>query len=226
VESKGFPITNVKALGDGDPDGTFEAIVSVFGNIDRYGDRVEPGAFAESLKSGFPPIVWSHQWGTPPIGVSLEAKEVEEGLYVKGQLFVAENELARQVYAAMKSVGGDGQPALKEFSFSYDIVTAGWETEDEEEFFSLKELSIIEVGPCLKGVNEETRLIGVKGEQRLEPLKRERPPKPGEKSEDDQVPNSTPEAEPQDDQVDDAEAKAEARARAAELLMEPPPSFL
>lgn len=224
MESKSFPITNVKALGDGDPDGTFEAIVAVFGNVDRYGDRVETGAFDESLKAGFPPIVWSHQWGTPPIGVSLEAKAVTEGLYVKGQLFVAENELARQVYAAMKSVGGDGQPALKEFSFSYDIVEGGWVVEDEEEIYSLKKLAIIEVGPCLKGVNEETRLISVKGQEpRLEGLKRERPPRPTEKAVgegDDSAP------EPVADVEDDAEAKAEARSRATELLTEPPPAFL
>ncbi|HVQ60386.1 MAG TPA: HK97 family phage prohead protease [Solirubrobacterales bacterium] len=212
METKSFAVTNLKALGDSEPDGTFEAIVAVFGNVDRYGDRVESGAFAESLKKGFPPIVWSHDWLEPPIGVSVEAKEVTEGLYIKGRLFIEENDLARKTYAAMKNVGGDGQPPLKEFSFSYDIVNGGWVVEDEEEIFSLKELAVIEVGPCLKGVNEETRLIGVKSEAD----QRERPPRLREKSD----------PEPDDDKKTDDELeaeKAEARSKAVDLLTVPPP---
>lgn len=166
MERKFAPVRRIKALTDEDEPGTFEAIVSVFGNVDRYGDRVEPGAFKGSLGKGLPPIVWSHLWDVAPVGTTLAAEETDEGLYVKGRLLVADgedHEVARQVWAAMKAVGGDGRPPLREFSFAYDIVTASWEVEDEEEFFSLKELELIEVGPCLKGVNPDTRLIGVKG---------------------------------------------------------------
>lgn len=164
MERKFAPVAHVKALTEDDEPGTFEAIVAVFGNVDRYGDRIEPGAFKNSLsEQGLPPIVWSHDWQTPPIGAPMAAEERSEGLYVKGRLFTEENDRAREVYAAMKATGGDGRPPLREFSFAYDIVTAGWEVEDEEEIFSLKELELIEVGPCLKGVNPDTRLIGVKG---------------------------------------------------------------
>jgi HK97 family phage prohead protease len=181
VEYKSFKVERVKALGDGESDGTFEAIVSVFGNVDSYGDRVEPGAFATTLQKGFPAVVWTHQWTEPPIGATLDAKETSEGLYVKGRLFIEDNQRAREVYAAMKNLGGDGQPPLREFSFAYDIVNAGWEVVDEEEIFSLKELDLIEVGPCLRGANDQTRLIGVKSDGADG---RERPPKPseGEKS--------------------------------------------
>ena len=86
----------VKAVGkaDGlDEDGQFEAIVSVFNNKDSVGDVVRPGAFLDDLTawkdSGDPlPVIWSHDWANPEshIGVVLEAKETEEGLWVKGQL--------------------------------------------------------------------------------------------------------------------------------------------
>ena len=40
-------VAEFKALGD--KTGEFQALVSVFGNVDRGGDRVMPGAFAKTL---------------------------------------------------------------------------------------------------------------------------------------------------------------------------------
>lgn len=180
----------------------------MFSNVDCYGDRVEPGAFTETLKNdGLPAVVWSHQWTEPPIGATLAATETEEGLLVKGQLFIEDNQRAREIYAAMKHVGGDGQPPLREFSFAYDILEGGWVVEDEEEIYSLKQLRLIEVGPCLKGVNDSTRLVGVKGHGR------ERPPKPTEKA-DDEKPTNDPELT--SDQL-------AARTKARDLLTVPAP---
>ncbi|HXS32256.1 MAG TPA: HK97 family phage prohead protease [Solirubrobacterales bacterium] len=210
METKSFPVKNIKALGEGDPDGTFEAIVAVFGNVDSYGDRVVAGAFKDSLVKGFPAIVWSHQWREVPIGACLEAEETTEGLRIKGQLFIEENDRAREVYAAMKNVGGDGLPPLREFSFSYDIIDADWTVEDEEHIFELQKLDAIEVGPCLKGVNDETRLIGVKAQEKVVEERKERFPKP--KAED---PEETDDAPKPD--------AAEARAKAVDLMTAPPP---
>lgn len=177
MEIKAFPAARIKALGESDPPGTFEALVAVFGNVDSYGDRVEPGAFDESLSKGLPSVVWSHQWVEPPIGAALDATATNEGLLVKSRLFLDDNVRAREVYAAMSNVGGDGRPPLREFSFAYDIIDAEWVVEDGQEIFSLKRLDLIEVGPCLKGVNDQTRLVGVKG------LTRERPERPSEAGE-------------------------------------------
>ena len=47
MKHKTFTIEGFKALSD--QEGTFEAIVAVFNNIDRYGDKIIPGAFADSL---------------------------------------------------------------------------------------------------------------------------------------------------------------------------------
>jgi hypothetical protein len=57
--------------------GEFEALVAVFGNVDKGGDRIMPGAFTKTLAawraSEDPvPVIWSHDWNTPDahIGVA------------------------------------------------------------------------------------------------------------------------------------------------------------
>lgn len=166
MEHKSFAVSELKAVTDADEPGTFEAIVSVFGNVDMGGDIVEKGAFTKSLKErGLPPIVWSHEWHTPPIGVTLAAEERDEGLYLKGRLFVGDGEdspVARAVYTAMRSQDGNGKAALREFSFGYQAVDYDIEKEGDSQVRRLKEVDIFEAGPTLMGMNPETRLLGVK----------------------------------------------------------------
>lgn len=147
-----------KALDDST--GTFEAIVSVFGNVDKVNDRVVKGAFASSIKkwkeSGDPiPVIWSHQWDDPDahIGKTLEAEENDTGLYVKGQLDL-DDPFAAKVYKLLK------ERRVKEFSFAYDTID---EKSTKDGINELLELDVIEVGPTLKGANPETQLIGAKG---------------------------------------------------------------
>ena len=52
IERKSFN-TEMKALAD---DGIVEAIVSVFNNVDSYGDRVKYGFFADSLSYKMPKV--------------------------------------------------------------------------------------------------------------------------------------------------------------------------
>lgn len=165
--NKTFSLTSFKAVSDGEAPGTFEAVVAVFDNVDRAGEVITKGAFTKSLENGLPPVIFSHDWMSPPIGVTLSAKETDEGLLVKGRLFVDENEdspLARQVYTALKAKGGDGRPALREFSVGLNVKESSEEVRDEEKVVILSELDLIEWGPCLKGVNPSTRLVSVKSE--------------------------------------------------------------
>ena len=160
MKHKVFSVSNFKALDE--PQGIFEAIVAVFNNIDRMGDKIIPGAFKKSLaaweKSGKPiPVIFSHDWGNldAHIGQVIEAKETEEGLYVKGQLDMEEG-FAQRVWKKMK------QGTLSQFSFAYDIVEAAVVTIDGKMVNELRELALLEVGPCLVGMNPETELLGVK----------------------------------------------------------------
>src|SRR6476661_5945307 len=64
--------------------GTFEALVSVFGTKDSYGEVVMPGAFTRTLEEwaakGDPiPVYWSHRLDDPDynIGHVIEAAETD-----------------------------------------------------------------------------------------------------------------------------------------------------
>lgn len=159
---KTSPVLHAKAITGGDEPGMFEAVVSVFGNVDSDGDIVAQGAFAKTLADGPKPIVWSHDWLLPPIGQTLDAAETDEGLRVKGRLFVADDEdhsVARQVYAAMRA------GALKEFSWGGCVVEeTRRENDDGTVTYTLEEIDLVEYGPCLKGANPATRLVGVKAD--------------------------------------------------------------
>ena len=97
----------------------------------------------------------------PPIGAALEAEEVEAGLRIVGQLNIDDNARAREVYAAMKNLGGDGRPPLREFSFAFFVMESHWVTEEEQEIRELADLELIEVGPTLMGANPATELLDV-----------------------------------------------------------------
>jgi HK97 family phage prohead protease len=156
---KSFDILEAKADAEA---GTFEATVAVFGNVDKGGDRILPGAFNNTLTkwaaSGDPiPVILSHQWDNPMahIGVVDEAKETDKGLFVKGTLDVKDNDVARQVHRLMK------RRSLKEFSFGYSIPKGG-EKRAKDGANELTEIDLAEVGPTLKGMNPATELHAVK----------------------------------------------------------------
>lgn len=163
----------IKAAGeqDGLPAGQFEAIVSVFGNKDSYGDVVMPGAFKDTLaewaESGDPiPVYYSHRMDDPDfnIGHVLEAKETDEGLWVRAQLDVEDpvpGSKATQVHRLLKG------RRVTQFSFAYDVREGGWATRkdaagNDEEFYELRNLKVYEVGPTPIGANQETELLAVK----------------------------------------------------------------
>lgn len=147
----------VKALPQDGP-GIFEAYVSVFGNVDSVGDVMIKGAFERTLMTrGLPPIVWSHQWEMPPIGKSLAATEDVRGLLVKGQLFIDDNDTAREVYVAMR------EGALREFSFAFEVMRSNMKTlDDGSTVREITDVELYEVGPTLVGANPETSLVGIK----------------------------------------------------------------
>lgn len=166
MEHKAFPIASFKASPDGDA-GEFTALIAVFNNVDRGGDRIMPGAFKRTLaERGLPPIVWSHEWGTPPIGVTTSARETDEGLVLTGRLFVGDDEdhpVARQVYTAMKAADGNGQSPLREFSFGYEAKEFQFEAApDGGQIRVLTDVDLFEAGPTLVGMNPDTRLLSVK----------------------------------------------------------------
>lgn len=142
--------------------GIFEAIVSVFGNKDSYGDVMIQGAFANTLaewaEKGDPiPVYYSHRMDDPDfnIGHVLEAEERDEGLWVKAQLDVDDpspTSKAPQVYRLMKG------RRVTQFSFAYDVISDKKVGDVNE----VHEVKLYEVGPTPIGANQETELLDVK----------------------------------------------------------------
>ena len=176
--TKNFPV-KVKAVGESDglQPGQFEAIVSVFGNEDSYGDVVAPGAFTEDIErwkaSGDPqPCIWAHDWGDPfsHIGYALDSKETDVGWWVKGQVDIdAGNPKADWVYRLLKG------RRVKQFSFAYDIDEGGWVDVKDHRFggyYELRKMTTFEFGPCLIGANRETELLAAKAAQLTRGAKR------------------------------------------------------
>jgi HK97 family phage prohead protease len=163
-------VAEVKALGpeESSKPGEFSAVVSVFDNVDRVGDRVKASAFDRTLeawrKSGDPiPVVLAHDWSNPMshIGYAMPENVLAvpgKGLVVtKAVLDIDDNPVARQVHRLMQ------RRTLKEFSFGYNVAEGG-ESKASDGAYDLTDLDLIEFGPCLKGVNPETELLAVKAE--------------------------------------------------------------
>lgn len=178
TQTKHMPVALFKAV-KGAPAGTFEAIVSVFGNRDKGGDVVKLGAFADTIaewrKSGDPlPVIFSHQWGDlhAHIGVAdpNDVKELEPGnallpdeikdnggLYAKMVLDVNEPQSYAPRVSALLT-----RRSLKQFSFAYNVVDGGEATEGEQTVYELRKLDLLEIGPTLIGMNPATELLSAK----------------------------------------------------------------
>ena len=155
----------VKAAGedDGLDDGQFEAIVSVFGNVDSYGDVVVKGAFKDTLRewksSGDPiPVYWSHRMDDPDYFVAgaKDMGEDEHGWWVKG-FFDLESPKGKQVYRLVKG------RRLNQLSFAYDVIDeAGVELDNGQKANELRELKIYEFSFVPVGANQDTSVVAVK----------------------------------------------------------------
>lgn len=169
MQFKECPAT-VKAASDG-AEGQFTAIVSVFSNKDSMGDVVQPGAFTDSLAewkaSGNPiPVIWSHDWSDPfsHIGAVSDAQETDKGLQITAQLDM-DNPKAAQVFNLLKA------GRVTQFSFAYDIVEGAFVDTEDDAYYELRKLQLIETGPTLLGANQETELLAVKAHALADGLK-------------------------------------------------------
>lgn len=88
-----------------DDTGTFTGYASVFGETDRYGDTIRPGAFKKTLTSrknrGPVAFFWNHDQGKP-IGVWTEIVEDQRGLKVTGKI-ITDTTAGRDAYLLLKA---------------------------------------------------------------------------------------------------------------------------
>ena len=72
----------------GGAQGVFEGYASVFGVVDSDGDIIEPGAFAQALKTQSRAVAmfFNHRRNEIPVGKWLDLAEDSTGLHVRGEL--------------------------------------------------------------------------------------------------------------------------------------------
>ena len=80
--------------------GTISGLAWKFGQGDRIGDWIEPGAFKTASMPI--PMLFGHDQNDP-VGAWTEAKETSEGYEVKGTLLIDDLPRARQIHALVKS---------------------------------------------------------------------------------------------------------------------------
>ena len=161
--------------------GTFEAVVSVFGNVDSWGDVVQPGAFKESIdrwksSPNTLPVLWSHRMDDPlfNIGEVLDIDEFEPGRELPEWVDPAVKENGGLWVHGRIDTGADASPiavhALRlmkarrvtQFSYAYDELDAGWGKSDGREVWELRKLRLYEISPTQIGANELTELVAAK----------------------------------------------------------------
>ena len=138
--------------------GQFVWYASVFGNVDSYGDIVEPGAFTDTLAAwavkGDPiPCLWGHDFYDPfsNIGAVLEATQDEKGLRVLVQLDL-DNPKAVQVQRLLTT------RRATQMSFAYDVI----DSKQDGEVTHLLKVDLFEVSVVPLGANPETEIVDAK----------------------------------------------------------------
>jgi HK97 family phage prohead protease len=140
--------------------GAIEGYGAVFGNVDRHGDVVRPGAFAKSLAEHKaadtrPIMLWAHDTRRP-IGVWDSLIEDSRGLKVAGQLNL-ETRDGQEARALLK------QGALSGLSIGYRVAPGGAEIDRKTGVRNLRDLELWEVSLVTLPSNGLARVSGVKG---------------------------------------------------------------
>ena len=147
-KSVGFQLEELKARGD--EGWSFSGYASTFGNLDQGGDVVLRGAFAHSIQSRVPKLLWQHDM-TEPVGRVVKLSEDERGLH--GEYKLSRTNRGHDAYQLLK----DG--AIDSMSIGY--------VPEEQEFDDagvrlLKSVNLLEISLVSLAMNEEARVTSVK----------------------------------------------------------------
>lgn len=147
---------------------TFSGYGAVFGNIDSYGDVIQPGAFAETLSSAqqsgrWPAMLLQHGgYGMgaddmTPIGIWTSLSEDGHGLKVEGKL--ADTVRGKEAYALLKM---DPRPAIDGLSIGYIAKKFTNRSKPEEPRRKLEQVDLMEVSLVTFPANGKARISAVK----------------------------------------------------------------
>jgi HK97 family phage prohead protease len=134
---------------------TIEGYGAVFGNVDSYGDVIEPGAFAKTLTERKDRIAFCYQhdiWN--PIGKILAISEDSKGLPLSVRLSDAEKDIQTKVREGI----------LKEMSIGYRNINAREEIVEGRTVNHLTEIMLYEISLVTIAANPMALITGMKSE--------------------------------------------------------------
>ena len=163
-----IPLREIK-FAEGDTQAMeFSGYGAVFGNVDAYGDVIQPGAFADTLaaarKSGIWPAMLSQHggWGMSaqdmtPVGVWTDL--AEDGIGLKATGVLADTPRGKELHTLMKM---QPRPAIDGLSIGY--IPKEWtaRSKPEEPRRTLKKVDLIEISPVTFPANGKARVTSVK----------------------------------------------------------------
>jgi len=146
----------------------FSGYGAVFGNLDSYGDVIQKGAFAvtlrEAKKTGnWPAMLMQHGgWGMgaedlTPVGIWTAMEEDDTGLKIEGKL--ADTARGREVYGLLKMTP---RPAITGLSIGYLAKEFSLGTKPDEPRRTLKKVDLMEVSLVTFPANGKARIQAVK----------------------------------------------------------------
>lgn len=159
---KNFEISETKADDKGGL--TISGYGAYFGNVDSYGDIIEPGAFSKTLIERKDRIAFCYQhdiWN--PIGKIQDISEDEKGLKITVKLSDAEKDIQTKVKEGI----------LKEMSIGYRTMESKQETRDGNQINLLTEIKLIEVSLVTVAANPLAVIESMKGEDKANYIEKE-----------------------------------------------------
>lgn len=163
------------AAPDAGPDAmSFDGYGAVFGNVDSYGDVIEPGAFSaylsdvQSGKQNWPAMLLQHGgYGMTaedmmPVGIFTSLAEDGKGLKFTGKL--ADIARARDAYTLMKM---QPRPAIDGMSIGY--IAKEWEprSKPDDPRRRIKRIDVVEISLVTFPANGKARVDSVKSDQSI-----------------------------------------------------------
>ena len=146
---------------DDDGEGVFEGYASTFGgNPDGHNEVIDKGAFTKTLRTRGPKVkggpnvllLWQHDIASP-IGVILELREDDIGLYIKAKLTLA-------VQKAMEARALMLDKAIDSMSIGFRIVESTYNSETG--ILTIHEIRLYEISLVSLPANESAVVTGVK----------------------------------------------------------------
>lgn len=148
MEIKHFSLHDMKA---DEAARSIEGWASTFGNADSDNDIIAPGAFVDSIKTKMPKMLWQHRTDQV-IGVWNDAKETDQGLYVKGTIL--DTTLGEDAYKLAKAGAID--------SMSIGFTTQKYIVDRDNNTRTIQAVKLWEVSLVTFPANEMARIMGVK----------------------------------------------------------------